>query len=159
MTFPLKFCGVDDAVRLLTGYGPGALMGKLDINNAFRLIPVRSAEWHLLGYKCEKSSTLILFYHLAAALHRISFDFFRDSTVDCSQRIATPAHFSLHGRFFDRAPTQLGSMRRRNAHRSARFRCLGRTARRRQNREPFLRNGFPGHTFELLPPNNLPAKR
>ena len=47
----LTFCSIDDAVRLLTEAGRGAIMGKLDLKHAFRLIPVRREEWHLLCYK------------------------------------------------------------------------------------------------------------
>lgn len=48
---PLQYCSVDDAVRLLTSAGKDALMGKVDIKSAFRLIPVRRGDWNLLGFQ------------------------------------------------------------------------------------------------------------
>lgn len=38
--YTLNYCSVDDAVRTLTSLGRGALMAKLDLKHAFRLIPV-----------------------------------------------------------------------------------------------------------------------
>ncbi|XP_055331217.1 uncharacterized protein LOC129583444 [Paramacrobiotus metropolitanus] len=49
--YTVSYCSVDDAVRLLTHMGVGAIMCKQDIKHAFRLIPVRPADWPLLGYK------------------------------------------------------------------------------------------------------------
>lgn len=49
--FPLSFCRVDDAVRLLTNAGGDAFMPKLDIQHAFRLIPVRPEFWNLQGFQ------------------------------------------------------------------------------------------------------------
>ncbi|XP_055353021.1 uncharacterized protein LOC129598954 [Paramacrobiotus metropolitanus] len=51
--YTLKFCSVDDAVKILTRLGPGALMAKVDLKHAFRLIPVHPADWHLLGYQFD----------------------------------------------------------------------------------------------------------
>ena len=36
-------------LRLLVTLGPGALMAKADLESAFRMIPVRHANWELLG--------------------------------------------------------------------------------------------------------------
>ena len=47
--FSLKYIHVDDAVRIIWRIGVGALLTKLDIRNAFRLIPVRPEDWSLLG--------------------------------------------------------------------------------------------------------------
>lgn len=52
-TFSLSFCSVDNAVTLITRAGNGALLSKLDIKHAFRRIPVKLADWHLLGYKVK----------------------------------------------------------------------------------------------------------
>ncbi|XP_055330507.1 uncharacterized protein LOC129582904 [Paramacrobiotus metropolitanus] len=51
--YSLAFCNVDDAVKLLLQLGKGALMSKFDIQHAFRLVSVRPADWHLLGYQCN----------------------------------------------------------------------------------------------------------
>ena len=55
---PLEYCSVDDAIRMLTDSGVGALMGKIDIKSAYRLIPVREQDWPLLGYQIDGK-----FYH------------------------------------------------------------------------------------------------
>ena len=49
--YSMQYCRVDDAVNHLCSVGPGAVMAKLDVKHAFRLIPVRSEDWHLLGYQ------------------------------------------------------------------------------------------------------------
>ncbi|XP_055357392.1 uncharacterized protein LOC129602410 [Paramacrobiotus metropolitanus] len=51
--YSLAFCTVDDAVRMLITLGVGAFMAKFDLQHAFRLVPVRPADWHLLGYMCN----------------------------------------------------------------------------------------------------------
>jgi len=45
----LQYIRVDDAIKRILSIGKGALLTKLDIRNAFRLIPVRPEDWHLLG--------------------------------------------------------------------------------------------------------------
>ncbi|XP_055340730.1 uncharacterized protein LOC129589861 [Paramacrobiotus metropolitanus] len=52
-TYSMKFCSVDDAVRIVTRLGKGALMAKMDLKHAFRLIPVHPDDWHLLGYSFD----------------------------------------------------------------------------------------------------------
>ena len=47
--FPLHYRTIDAAISIINRLGPGTLMGKLDLRNAFRLIPVRKEDWHLLG--------------------------------------------------------------------------------------------------------------
>ena len=49
--FTLQYASVDDAVAILQRLGTSAVMCKLDIKDAFRLIPVRKADWPLLGYE------------------------------------------------------------------------------------------------------------
>jgi hypothetical protein len=39
----------EHAVHDLRHLGHGALMAKLDLKEAFRHIPIRAADWHLLG--------------------------------------------------------------------------------------------------------------
>ena len=51
--YSMRYSKFDDAVHLVQSAGIGALMGKLDIKSAFRLIPVRKQDWHLLGYAVE----------------------------------------------------------------------------------------------------------
>ncbi|GAV09052.1 hypothetical protein RvY_18652 [Ramazzottius varieornatus] len=48
--FTLNCSSIDSAVALVTTCGVGAFMAKMHVKSAFRLIPVRSADWPLLGY-------------------------------------------------------------------------------------------------------------
>ena len=48
--FSVSYCSFDDAVTLVLGAGPTPFMAKVDIKHAFRLCPVRPAEWALLCY-------------------------------------------------------------------------------------------------------------
>ena len=47
--FSLTYCSVDDAYAIVNSLGTGALMSKIDLKNAFRLIPVCPRDWNLLG--------------------------------------------------------------------------------------------------------------
>ena len=47
--FSLHCSSVDDAVAILLHLGKGALMAKIDLKSAFRMIPVHRADWDLLG--------------------------------------------------------------------------------------------------------------
>ena len=47
----MAYVTIDDAVRQVVSVGNGALMAKIDIKSAFRLIPVHPADRHLLGMK------------------------------------------------------------------------------------------------------------
>ena len=47
--FSLHYSSVDDAVKLLHPYGKGAIMAKVDLKAAFRMVSVRAADWDLLG--------------------------------------------------------------------------------------------------------------
>ena len=49
--FSLQYCSIDDAIRLIQKHGQGTLMAKVDIKNAFRLLPVQRTDWHLLGIR------------------------------------------------------------------------------------------------------------
>ena len=43
----------DEAIHLIQNLGQGALLAKLDISNAFRLLPVRPEDFNLLGFTLE----------------------------------------------------------------------------------------------------------
>ena len=45
----LSYVSVDDEVRMAMEHGPGALMAKLDIQSAYRMIPVHPGDRRLLG--------------------------------------------------------------------------------------------------------------
>ena len=47
----VRYATVDDAIRLIKQAGPGCFLAKTDIKNAFRIIPINPADYHLLGIK------------------------------------------------------------------------------------------------------------
>eukprot|EP00731_Ephydatia_muelleri_P003217 Em0001g3217a len=79
--FSLHYSSVDDAVGLLCTYGTGAIMAKIDLKSAFRMVPVCPADWDLLGMFCDGmyyvetcrplglKSAPCLFNHFADARH------------------------------------------------------------------------------------------
>ena len=48
-SYSLSYCSVDDAYTIINELGTGALLSKIDLKNAFRLIPVQQSDWNLLG--------------------------------------------------------------------------------------------------------------
>ena len=51
--FPCKYTPFDEATRLVRQVGRGCLLTKVDINHAYRLLPVRPDDWPLLVYQWE----------------------------------------------------------------------------------------------------------
>ena len=49
--FSLSYVMVDTAIAIIKKLGPGSLPSKVDIESAFRLIPVQASDWPLLGMK------------------------------------------------------------------------------------------------------------
>ena len=47
--YTLSYCTVDHTFATINQLGKGAVMAKIDLKNAFRLIPVCREDWHLLG--------------------------------------------------------------------------------------------------------------
>ena len=47
--YTLHYGSVDDAIRCISKIGKRALMAKLDLKAAFRMVPVRKEDWELLG--------------------------------------------------------------------------------------------------------------
>ena len=47
----LRYTSIDDATRLILSKGYGAQLAKLDIENAYRLVPIHPDDRHLLGMK------------------------------------------------------------------------------------------------------------
>ena len=47
--FPVCYAKVDDAIRLIVKLGKGALMAKVDIKNAYRIVPIHPDDYYLLG--------------------------------------------------------------------------------------------------------------
>jgi len=79
----LNYCTIDDAYSIVNKLGPGTLLSKIDLKNAFRLIPVRPADWNLLGISWRGNyyvdtclpfglpSAPSIFNRLASAIHWI----------------------------------------------------------------------------------------
>ena len=47
--YSLQYVQVDDAISILQSLGSGSYMAKTDLKSAFRLIPIHSDDWNLLG--------------------------------------------------------------------------------------------------------------
>ena len=47
--YSLSYCSVDNAYAIVNLLGTGALMSKIDLKNAFCLIPIHPNDWNLLG--------------------------------------------------------------------------------------------------------------
>jgi hypothetical protein len=47
--FPVSYSKVDNANALILKRGKGALMGKVDIKNAYRIVPIHPDDYYLLG--------------------------------------------------------------------------------------------------------------
>ena len=53
--FSLHYASIDDATRMLSALGRGALMAKVDLKSAFRMVPVQRQDWELLGMKWREA--------------------------------------------------------------------------------------------------------
>ena len=49
--FPVVYSTVQDAIRMIVRTGEGALMAKVDIEKAYRIVPIRPEDRYLLGMK------------------------------------------------------------------------------------------------------------
>ena len=54
---------MDDIIKMVSKFGPGALTAKFDIESAYRNIAIHPLDRHLLGLKW-RNDTFILPYHL-----------------------------------------------------------------------------------------------
>ena len=43
-SYSLKYYSIDDAYAIINKLGPGALLSKIDLKDAFRLIPIQSSD-------------------------------------------------------------------------------------------------------------------
>lgn len=78
----VQYDTVDWVINLVQQYGPYCLMAKTDIEDAFRIIPIKPSDYHLLGFSWEEiyfdkclpmgaSSSCQLFEKLSVALQWI----------------------------------------------------------------------------------------
>ena len=49
--FSLQYLKIDDAIRIIQHLGEGALLTKVDVQDAFRILPVNPQQWPLLSIK------------------------------------------------------------------------------------------------------------
>ena len=80
-SFSLTYCTIDDAYSIINRLGHNALLSKIDLKDAFRLIPVRPEDWNLLGIQWRQRfyvdtclpfglrSAPFLFNRLSDAIH------------------------------------------------------------------------------------------
>ena len=47
--YSLHYCTIDAALTIINAHGPNSIIGKVDLKDAFRLIPIHKVDWHLLG--------------------------------------------------------------------------------------------------------------
>ncbi len=78
--FSLQYASVDDAICLILRQGQGALMVKVNLQSAFRMVPVRREDWEPFGFRSNGAyymdtcipfglrSAPFLFNHFALAL-------------------------------------------------------------------------------------------
>ena len=81
--YSLHYSSIDDATRLVAKLGRNCFLAKIDLKSAFRLIPIATSDWELLGIRWRDSyyvdkqlpfglrSAPFLFNQLASALHWI----------------------------------------------------------------------------------------
>ena len=81
--FPIQYSTVDKAISLVTSLGAGAVMAMVDLQAAFRMVPVSTADWDHLGIQWQGKyyvdtclpfglrSAPFLFNQFAEALNRI----------------------------------------------------------------------------------------
>ena len=79
--FPVQYSTVDDAVELISRYGTGTILAKIDLKAAFRMVPIDPKDWDLLSMKWQGNfyldtclpfglrSAPYLFNQFAEALH------------------------------------------------------------------------------------------
>ena len=55
----IQYCKVDDAIQLLLTYGANALMCKVDLKSAYRVIPIHPDDRPLLSIRCISQHGLL----------------------------------------------------------------------------------------------------
>ena len=86
--FTLTYCSVDDTYAIVNSLGAGALMSKIDLKNAFRLIPAQPRDWNLLGMQWRGKFYVDTF--LPFGLRSAPFLF---------NQLSTPIHWILQHRY------------------------------------------------------------
>ena len=87
-SYSLSYCSVDDAYTIINELGTGALLSKIDLKNAFRLIPVQQSDWNLLGIHWRDK------YYIDTCL-----PFGLRSAPFLFNQLADPIHWTLHQQY------------------------------------------------------------
>jgi hypothetical protein len=103
----VPYATVDDAIRIIKQAGPGCFLAKTDIKNAFRIIPINPADYHLLGIKWRESyyydrampmgcsSSCRTFETFSTAVEWIARDLLDDFLIISSIYFVCKAHLDL----------------------------------------------------------------
>ena len=86
--YSLQYSSIDDAVELLTALGKGALMAKVDLKSAFRVVPVHQTDSELLGMSWR--DTFYFDTCLPFGLRSAPFLVCRSITVDIRAQLWSP---------------------------------------------------------------------
>ena len=54
----MRYSHIDDAVRVIKVSGQGALLAKVDLKSAYRVIPMHRDDWHLLAIQWDSHTYL-----------------------------------------------------------------------------------------------------
>ena len=49
----MQYVKVDDAIKIICKYGKGTKLCKFDIQNAFKICPIKPSQWPLFGLKWQ----------------------------------------------------------------------------------------------------------
>ena len=58
-SFSLTYCTIDDTYSIINKLSPNALLSKIDLKDAFRLIPVQPEDWNLLEIKWHQQFYIV----------------------------------------------------------------------------------------------------
>ena len=123
--FSLHYVTIDDAISAILAAGRGCYLSKVDIKSAFRICPVRPADWPLLASTGKENITLNVPYRSAFALARQSST---QTLTPLSGSSSTSPHHcspSLPGRLLERCRAQFTGRHKTALHHSRRLPLSG----------------------------------
>ena len=88
--FPVHYATVDDAVDLISRFGTGAILAKIDLKAAFRMVSIHPDDWDLLGMQWQGSFYMYLDTCLPFGLRSAPFLF---------NQFAEVLHWILHNNY------------------------------------------------------------
>ena len=142
----LSYVSIDTVAAIVASLGAGSLLAKIDIESAYRMVPVHPDDCPLLGFEwsgriyCDAMLPFGLMQVISQDLHGSR----RRIRMDCSPKRGT-AHRALPGRLRNGGRTSLLSMRRQPANNESRLQGTGRSPGGREMRRPDVVPHFPRH--------------